>query len=291
VPHSNEGACLCGAIRFEIAGPTRWFAHCHCAMCRKQSGALFGTSLGIAERRFRWLAGEDAVLLYRASAAFDRPFCGRCGAKTPARSHEADSWTVPAGLVHGELGSGPRTHIFVAAKSTLAPITDTLTQHTGYPPGIALPAAALPPRDRAAAPVAGSCLCGAVAFEAGDPPREMVHCHCGRCRASTGAAFASTLAVPAADFRWTRGAERVRAHATAGAPPYRAAFCATCGSAAPLPSDDGATMLLPAGSLDTDLGPLPAVHVHTSAKAPWVEITDAWPRFPAERGIRADRDE
>lgn len=283
MPRTHEGACLCGTVRFEIAGPYRWFAHCHCSMCRKQSGALFGTSLGVAERRFRWLAGERNVEPYRVTAAFERPFCRRCGAKTPARSHEADSFTVPAGLVQGDLESAPRTHIFVADKSSLAPIADTLTQHAAYPPGIALPAVKAPPRRRSGASIAGSCLCGAVAFEAGALPREIVHCHSAECRTSTGAALRSTLAVPAASFRWTHGAERVAHYASGATPPYRTTFCATCGSAAPLPSDDRAAMLLPAGTLDTELGPLPAVHVHTGAKAPWLEIADAWPRFAAER--------
>ena len=50
----------------------------------------------------------------------------------------------------------------------------------------------------------GSCLCGAVAFEAGDQI-ELRNCHCSRCRKARGAAFAANLFVPAGAFRWLRG--------------------------------------------------------------------------------------
>ena len=55
VSTSTRGACLCGAVTFAIAPPYRWFAHCHCSMCRKHHGSLFGTGLGVARERFEWL--------------------------------------------------------------------------------------------------------------------------------------------------------------------------------------------------------------------------------------------
>jgi hypothetical protein len=275
VPHASQGACLCGTVRFEIAAPYRWFAHCHCSMCRKQSGALFGTSLGVAERCFRWLAGAEEVEHYRSSTAFERPFCRRCGAKVPARSHEADSWTVPAGLVREDVGIRPRSHIFVASKSPLVEIVDALPQHAAYPPGVALPSVAVAPRPRGTAALEGSCLCGEVLFASGDRPREIAHCHCAPCRASSGAAFTSFVAVTAAAFRWVRGKERVRLYRPAEGRAHGAAFCATCGSAAPLLADQRTEMLLPAGALDTDLDPLPSRHLHYDGKAPWYEVTRA----------------
>ena len=48
-----------------------------------------------------------------------------------------------------------------------------------------------------------------------------------------------------------------------------------------MPSAAGAaaTVMLPAGSIDTALSPLPAVHLYVGSKAPWHEIADAWPQF------------
>ena len=48
----------------------------------------------------------------------------------------------------------------------------------------------------------GSCLCGAVAYEADAPVERIVHCHCQTCRKTHGTAFSSVTAVPREKFRW-----------------------------------------------------------------------------------------
>ena len=53
----------------------------------------------------------------------------------------------------------------------------------------------------------GSCLCGAIAYEADAGLTRIVHCHCRTCRKTHGAAFSSVTAVPREAFRWTRGSE------------------------------------------------------------------------------------
>ena len=132
---SIRGACLCGAVAFAVAPPYRWFAHCHCSMCRKHHGSLFGTSIGVARNAFRWLEGTEEIVHYRATAAFERPFCRRCGSPVPAISHDERYSAVPAGLLDGDPGARPRAHIFVASRSPLVELHDALPQHAGYPPG------------------------------------------------------------------------------------------------------------------------------------------------------------
>lgn len=282
-----SGACLCGAVTFEVAPPYAWFAHCHCSLCRKHHGTLFSTGVGVAARHLRWLSGTSEVVQYHVTAAFERPFCGRCGSKVPGRSHEADAWNVPAGLLAGDIGARPRTHIFVAAKSSLHTIDDALPQYETYPPGVALDAvanAARPP-DRGA--VGGSCLCGAVAFDLAATPRGLVHCHCSACRRSRGTPFSSTLLGAAEAFSWRGDASAVRTYAMPAPRTYRSDFCSACGSLVPSIMEGSPQVFVPAGSLDTELGALPAVHLYVSSKAPWDDITDAWPRFaelpPPER--------
>src|SRR5262245_17168881 len=169
VSTSARGVCLCGAVAFAVAPPYRWFAHCHCSMCRKHHGSLFGTSLGVSRAAFRWLEGTDSIVDYRATAAFGRPFCSSCGSTVPALSHDERYWTVPAGLLEGDPGARPRTHIFVASRSPLVELDDVLPRHAGYPPSVALPEVATRGYD-GSAPGAGSCLCCAVAFPATEGP-------------------------------------------------------------------------------------------------------------------------
>jgi hypothetical protein len=277
-----HGACLCGAVEFTIAPPYRWFAHCHCSMCRKHSGSLFSSGLGVAREALTWLREPATIVRYRATPAFERPFCRECGSTAPGASHDERYLHVPAGLLDEDPGARPRSQIFTASRSPLTDLDATLPQHAAWPPGIDLPLVEAPRAAEPGAAVAGSCLCNAVAFAATELPRNVLHCHCSLCRKESGAAFASTLSVPRSAFRWLRGRERVRRFA-APAPRGRAAhFCADCGS--PVAGDDAGPLLvaLPAGAIDTPLPQLPAAHAYVGSKAPWYEIRDSWPQYAAE---------
>jgi hypothetical protein len=247
-------------------------------MCRKHHGSLFHTSLGVARTAFRWLDGADAIVHYRATAAFERPFCRHCGSTVPALSHDDRFMSVPAGLLDGDPGARPRSHIFAASRSPLAEIEDDLPCHAAYPPGFPLQAVDTRGAPNASA-VEGSCLCGAVAFAAAVAPRRLVNCHCSLCRRSRAAAFSSTLMVGAEAFRWVTGAERVRRYALSLPRHYATDFCADCGSLAPSAPEGAKAVRVPAGAIDTALGPLPAVHLYVASKAAWHEIADAWPQF------------
>lgn len=276
---SIRGACLCGAVAFEIEPPYQWFAHCHCSMCRKQHGSLFGTGVGVERSRFRWTQGEAEIVHYSATPAFERPFCRRCGSTVPGVSHLPDVMHVPAGLLEGDFAMKPRSHIFAASKSPLQPITDSLPRFEGYPPGIDLPIVELKRPASRRGLVVGSCLCGAVTYEVNDTLRRVVHCHCSLCRRSRGAPYASTLFVHSARFRWQRGAELVRTFRLPPPRTYETDFCARCGSLTPSVSPDVGLALVPAGSLDTPVGLLPGVHIYVASKARWHEITDSAPQF------------
>jgi hypothetical protein len=275
---STRGACLCGAVAFSVAPPYRWFAHCHCAMCRKHYGTLFGTSLGVARAAFGWLEGTSEIVHYRATPAFERPFCRHCGSTVPGASEEEGYLNVPAGLLDGSLSARPRSHIFVASRSPLTALDDALPRHDAYPPGTELPIvpSRAPLED---AVVSGSCLCGAVAFTASEVPRRVVNCYCSLCRRSRAAAFSSTLLVARDAFRWGRGEERVQHYAMGPPRRYGTDFCVGCGSPAPGVRSGSATVMLPAGAIDSPLPALPALHLYVGSKAPWCEIAGSGPQF------------
>jgi hypothetical protein len=295
VSETMHGGCLCGTVRFAISPPYRWFSHCHCSMCRKHHGSLFGTGLGVRRESFRWLEGANEIVHYRATAAFERPFCRRCGSTVPAVSQDERYWNVPAGLLDADPGARPRTHIFAASRSPLTELDDELPRHDDYPPGFTLPTAPVRAPQEVAA-VGGSCLCGAVVFTASVAPQRLVNCYCSLCRRSRAAAFGSTLLVPGESFRFTRGAHHVRSYALPAAATamdggsaanagaicarrYATDFCGECGSPAPISAPHAPVAMLPAGAIDTPLAPLPTMHLYVASKAPWYEITAAGEQF------------
>jgi len=105
----------------------------------------------------------------------------------------------------------------------------------------------------------------------------MSHCHCGRCRKTHGAAFATYVSARVAGFR-LQGAEHVgRWESSAG---FFRCFCSRCGSVVPGDPFDG-RIFAPAGNFIDDPGVRPLAHIFVASKAPWVEIHDRLPTFDA----------
>jgi hypothetical protein len=75
-----SGSCLCGAVRYEIAGELGPIGHCHCRTCRKAHAAAFATTARADRAAFRWSAGEDLVTSFESTPGKRRFFCPRCGA-------------------------------------------------------------------------------------------------------------------------------------------------------------------------------------------------------------------
>ncbi len=93
-----EGGCLCGALRYRITGPVGEAVHCHCAMCRRSSGAPVVTWISVPVERFTFSRGEPSV--YRSSSHAKRRFCGGCGAQITFWSkHDPESIDVTLGTL------------------------------------------------------------------------------------------------------------------------------------------------------------------------------------------------
>ena len=102
-----------------------------------------------------------------------------------------------------------------------------------------------------AEPVAhGACLCGEVTFSIAGELREVIACHCGQCRRTSGHFWASTAAPRAAvhfekdaTLRWFQSSEK----AARG-------FCAKCGASLFWSHSDRPTLSIAAGALEVPTG-------------------------------------
>lgn len=122
----------------------------------------------------------------------------------------------------------------------------------------------------------GSCLCGAVRFEAGLPPKWVAHCHCTRCQRAHGAAFVTWVGVDAVDTVVSDTRSALTWYTTSeGA---SRGFCHTCGS--PMffksPRWPGELHIARALFLEpVDL--MPQSHVHFDTRVNWVCLGDSLP--------------
>jgi hypothetical protein len=82
----HNGACLCGAIRFEIEGAFEHFFLCHCGRCRKDTGSAHAANLFATQAKLTWLSGAQHIKTFQLpQTRHTRSFCRECGSAVPDR--------------------------------------------------------------------------------------------------------------------------------------------------------------------------------------------------------------
>ena len=117
--------------------------------------------------------------------------------------------------------------------------------------------------------LAGGCLCGAVRYRVGLPPKWVAHCHCSMCRRAHGAGFVTWVGIAADRFVLESGTD-VLGHYQSSTAATRS-FCCRCGS--PLffqsshwPGEVHVTL----ASLDDPSGLEPQAHAYWESRADWL---------------------
>ncbi|HEU0223222.1 MAG TPA: GFA family protein [Paracoccaceae bacterium] len=122
-----RGSCLCGAVRFEVAGPLAQPVACHCVQCRKGSGHF--TASTWAPRAAVKVWGELRWYEYKPGAR--RGFCPNCGAAMFwETARDPDNLSIEMGAFDGPTGLRLARHMFTAEKGDYYALGDGLP---GYP--------------------------------------------------------------------------------------------------------------------------------------------------------------
>lgn len=114
----------------------------------------------------------------------------------------------------------------------------------------------------------GGCLCGAVSFQIMGEFESFFLCHCSRCRKDSGSAHSANLFSSQAEVKWLSGQERVKTFTLAGSE-HSKSFCAECGSALPIFQEKNNLLVVPAGSLESQVKIRPNAHICFSSRADW----------------------
>ncbi len=130
-----EGACVCGAVRFEIDIPAVWAWHDHGPASRHAHGCAYATYIGSWKSRFRLLAGEEHISRYEdPEATTTRSFCACCG--TPLfyeRARSLKMINIPRALFTSRTGREPRYHLNLQYQADWAYLGAPLSPLKGYP--------------------------------------------------------------------------------------------------------------------------------------------------------------
>src|SRR5580704_12685982 len=124
----SEGACVCGAVRFEIDVPAVWAWHDHSAASRKAQGCAYATYVGSWKSRLRILEGEEQLSRYEdPETGTARSFCARCG--TPMlyeRPRSPKMVNIPRSVFTERTGREPRYHLYLAEMADWTWLGETL---------------------------------------------------------------------------------------------------------------------------------------------------------------------
>jgi hypothetical protein len=128
VDPTHRGGCLCGAVRFEFAGLPLWVAHCHCASCRRNTGAALATFVGVRRPQFRYVTGRPAV--YESSPRVWRSFCAACGTPlTYEAARCADEVHINIGTLDDPAAFPPTKHVHVAEQLPWLHVDESLPRY------------------------------------------------------------------------------------------------------------------------------------------------------------------
>lgn len=126
----------------------------------------------------------------------------------------------------------------------------------------------------------GSCLCQKVRYEVTGDFTKFFLCHCSRCRKETGSAHAANLFSTEARLSWLSGQEHVKTFRLPDSR-FSKSFCVHCGSALLTFHSESKVLLVPAGSLDSEIETPPTAHIFMASKANWDEHLETVPKREA----------
>jgi len=130
-----KGACLCGAVRFEINGEINNIVYCHCSQCRKVQGSAFAVNGNLDADKFIFTQGEELLTAYESTPGQKKYFCKQCGSPIMSKTDTApDKVRVRLGTIESDITERPGCHIFVGSKANWEEIGGDLPQYDEYEP-------------------------------------------------------------------------------------------------------------------------------------------------------------
>lgn len=124
-PHT--GGCRCGAVRFSAAAAPHHVSYCHCADCRRASGAPVSAFVGFAADSVSF---EGEAPRRHENGPVARSFCASCGspiAYTDSRL-AADIW-IMLGAMDQPAAYKPTHHAWVREQLPYVHMPDSLPRH------------------------------------------------------------------------------------------------------------------------------------------------------------------
>jgi hypothetical protein len=122
------GQCLCGATRWEAAGPPTAVHNCHCSMCRRWTGAAFASLVWFPRDAVKWIQGNPTV--FRSSPIAVRGHCTACGTPLYLDYDGKPELALSLGSVDDQRSVRPAYHYGIESKLPWVEVGDLPVKET-----------------------------------------------------------------------------------------------------------------------------------------------------------------
>tara|TARA_Y100001949_G_scaffold170194_1_gene171057 strand:+ start:682 stop:1125 length:444 start_codon:yes stop_codon:yes gene_type:complete len=130
-----KGSCLCGAIKVELKGSIDSIIHCHCSLCRKNSGTAYATNGFIKTEDFSVLDPKKKLTHFKFKEGKLRHFCSVCA--SPIFSSNTDNPTklrIRLGILDTDIEERPISHNFYSSRANWDNIDAELPRYDSFEP-------------------------------------------------------------------------------------------------------------------------------------------------------------
>ena len=130
-----HGKCLCGEVEVELTGVISEVIHCHCSLCRKNSGTAFATNGFINTEEFDITKGKTMLTSFSMKPGRNRHFCKNCGSPVYSSNEDDPSrLRIRLGILDGDIAERPMSHNFVSSKANWEDLDAELPRYEGLEP-------------------------------------------------------------------------------------------------------------------------------------------------------------
>lgn len=130
-----HGKCLCGEIEIKITGEISDIIHCHCSLCRKNSGTAFATNGFINAAEFEISSGKYSLTKYSFKPGRNRHFCSCCGSPVySSNDQDPQRYRIRLGMLDSDITERPISHNFVSSKANWENLDAELPRYDTFEP-------------------------------------------------------------------------------------------------------------------------------------------------------------
>jgi hypothetical protein len=129
------GKCLCGEVKIKIKGDISSIIHCHCSLCRKNSGTAFATNGFINSADFEITSGKNNLSTFSFKPGRNRHFCTSCGSPVYSSNElDPDRFRIRLGILDSDISERPISHNFVSSKANWEELDVKLPRYDSFEP-------------------------------------------------------------------------------------------------------------------------------------------------------------